>query len=269
MLGNRPVPTRLLGLLIAICVPTPAAADVPYLSNCFYVPQAGPVAAPLEGAAAITLFHTCPNNDGSTSLPNSARIKVVVRNAIGRGITGIAAQDVGILFNGGTPAQGFTGPGADSVISNSQLNPLCPDLRFVTADCPTDASGTTYITFTGADLSAPGVGVRNPSRKWGHYDSEFSVYALGFKISGRLTSDSPNESYTLRIKNVDWTGGLGAAKSGEAVSLADFNGVANGIGVNNAISYWKDFDSSGGVTSTDLNLVAAHLNHACNAPLNP
>lgn len=269
MLGNRPVTAGLGCLLIAICVTAPAAADVPYLPNCFYVPQAGPVAAPLEGAAAITFFRTCPNNDGSTSLPNSARIKVVVRNAIGRGITGIAAQDVGILFNGGTPAQGFTGPGADSVISNSQLNPRCPDLRFVTADCPTDTSGTTYITFTGAELSAPGVGVRNPNRKWGHYDSELPVYVVGFKMSGRLTSDSPNGSYTLRIKNVDWTGGLGAAEAGEAVSVADFNGIANGIGVNNAISYWKDFDSSGGVTTTDLNIIATHLNHACDTPLEP
>ena len=74
----------------------------------------------------------------------------------------------------------------------------------------------------------------------------------------------------MRIKNFDWTGGLGAiVNQGEAVSITDFNGIANGIGVNNVVSYWRDFDSSGSVTSTDLNLITAHLNHNCMFPLNP
>jgi hypothetical protein len=247
----------------------PAGADVPYLANCFYVPQAGPVASPIEGAGAIAFFRICPNNDGAGSLPNNARIKIVVRNAVGRGIAGVAAQDIGILFNGGTPAQGFSGIGADSVIASSGLNPLCPDLRFVPADAATDGNGVTYLTFTGASVSAPGVGQRDPNRKWGHYDSELPVYVLGFKFQGRLTSDSPNETYTLRIKNLDWTGGLNASEPGEAVNIVDFNGVAGGIGIHNTMSYWKDFDSSGAVTLADLNMVGRHLGHNCATPQNP
>jgi hypothetical protein len=259
----------LSGLLAAALTVPPVSADVPSTTNSYYVPQAGPVATPLEGEAAITYFHTCPNNDGVTSLPNSARIKVVVRNAAGFGIAGVAAQDILILLNGGTPAQGFSGLGADSMIANSQFNPMCPDLRFVTADAPTDLNGTTYITFRGADPSSPGVGIRSPARKWGHYDSELPVYVVGFKFHGRLTSASANDTYTLRIKNVDWTGGLDVSSVGEAVTLSDFNGVANGIGVNNALSYWKDFDSQNGVTASDLNLIATHLNHNCATPINP
>jgi hypothetical protein len=224
------------------------------------------MASPAEGTGAIPFLRMCPNNDGGSSLPNNARIKVVVRNAAGFGIAGVPATDVMVLFNGGTPAQGFSGLGADSVIANSQFNPLCPDLRFVTADGPTDATGTTYITFTGANALSPGVGVRDPNRKWGHYDSELPVYVVGFKFSGRLTTASPNDTYTLRIKNLDWTGGLGTAGGGEAVTVTDFNGVSNTIGVNNAVSYWKDFDSAGGVTVNDLNMILSHLNHDCGAP---
>src|SRR5262245_55567799 len=211
----------------------------------------------------------CPNNDGGTSLPNSARIKVVVRNAANLPVTFLAAQDVGVLLNGGTLIQGFSEVGADSVVSNSQYNPLCPDLRWVYADAPTNAEGITYITFTGANVSAPGVGSRDVSRKWGHYDSEIPVYVVGFKFQGRLTPASTNGSYTLRIKNLDWTGGLGAAPGGEAVSVADFNGISNTIGVHNAASYWKDFDSSGDVGVSDLNLITAHLTHDCDTPNNP
>jgi hypothetical protein len=155
------------------------------------------------------------------------------------------------------------------VISNSQYNPLCPDVRWVYADAPTDAEGVTYITFTGANVSAPGVGSRDVYRKWGHYDSELPVYVVGFKFDGRLTSASSNGSYTLRIKNLDWTGGLGAAPGGEAVTVNDFNGLSNTIGVDNAWSYWKDFDSSGSVGVSDLNLMTNHLTHACNTPNNP
>jgi hypothetical protein len=57
--------------------------------------------------------------------------------------------------------------------------------------------------------------------------------------------------------------------AGEAVSITDFNGISNGIGINNVISYWKDFDGSGSVNSPDLNIVTTHLNHNCTFPLNP
>jgi len=261
-----------VAVLVLGSTPEPAAADIPDVTNSFYVPQVGSVSAPTEGTVAIRLFRMCPNNDGGSSLPNSARIKVVVRDGNGNGIAGIAAADVCVLFNGGTSMQSFGGVGADSVIANSQFNPSasCPDIRTMPADAATDATGTTYITFTGAVASAPGVGVRSSSRKWGHYDTELPVYVSGFKLSGRLTTGSANGTYTLQIKNVDWTGGLGTTMNqGEAVSVTDFNGIANGIGINNAISYWKDFDSLGGVTATDLNIMTNHFLHDCNSPDNP
>jgi hypothetical protein len=247
----------------------PASAGVPDMSTSFYVPQAGTVATPTEGTNAARLFRMCPNNEGGTSLPNNSRVKVVVRDVNGSGIPGVASADICVLFNGGTAAQGFSGVGADSVIANSIWNvtPLCPDVRCVFADVPTDASGTTYITFTGSNGVTPGVGVPNANRKWGHYDLELPVYALGFKIAGRLTTGSANGTYVLRIKSFDWTGGLGALNNqGEAVTITDFNGVSNTIGVNNVISYWKDFDYSGGVAVADLNLITNHLNHDCDSP---
>jgi hypothetical protein len=260
-----------IAAVLAWIVPA-AYAGVPDTNQSFYVPQVGTVATPTEGTTAIRLFRACPNNDGGSSLPNNARIKVVVRDVNGNGIPGVAAADICVLFNGGTTAQGFSGVGADSVIANSQWNftPLCPDVRCVAADAPTDANGTAYITFTGADVNNPGVGLRNANRKWGHYDSELPVYVLGFKLSGRLTTASANGTYILRIKNLDWTAGLGATNNvGETVTVTDFNGIANGINVNNAVSYWKDFDTSGSVTSADLNIMVSHLNHNCGAPNNP
>jgi hypothetical protein len=260
-----------IAAVLAWIVPA-AYAGVPDTNQSFYVPQVGTVGTPTEGTTAIRLFRACPNNDGGSSLPNNARIKVVVRDVNGNGIPGVAAADICVLFNGGTAAQGFSGVGADSVIANSQWNtvPLCPDVRCVAADAPTDANGTTYITFAGADVNNPGVSLRNANRKWGHYDTELPVYVLGFKLSGRLTTAGANGSYILRIKNLDWTGGLGAlTNQGETVTVADYNGIANGINVNNAISYWKDFDTSGSVTSADLNIMAAHLNHNCGFPNNP
>jgi hypothetical protein len=53
------------------------------------------------------------------------------------------------------------------------------------------------------------------------------------------------------------------------VTATDFNGVANGIGVNNAISYWKDFDDNGTVNAQDYNSINAHTSHTCANPLNP
>ena len=224
---NRRILVPLAAACIALAHAPAAHAGVPDVTNSFYVPQTGTVATPTEGTNAARLFRMCPNNEGGTSLPNNSRVKVVVRDVNGNGIPGVAAADVCVLMNGGTTAQGFSGVGADSVISNSQWNqtPLCPDVRCVFADVPTDASGTTYITFTGSDGVTPGVGVRNPNRKWGHYDTELPVYALGFKLSGRLTTGSANGTYVLRIKSFDWTGGLGALlNQGEAVTVTDFNG---------------------------------------------
>lgn len=291
MLGTLrvPIPAAALVALIVSAVPTSASASDPILSKSptsraaaisgavpdagwsFIVPQAGTVSTPTEGTGATRLFRTCPNADGISTFPNHARIKIVLKDFLGRPIEGIAAEDVCVRFNGGTAAQGFTGEYADSVIANSRWNfdPLCPDVRCLAADAPTDGTGTTYITFIGADPAHPGVGLRDANRKWGHYDSELPVYALGVQITGRMTSLSP-DPYTLRIKNLDWTGGLAAvANRGEAVTIEDLNGVAHTIGVQGPLAYWKDFDGSGFVGSADLNLITTHLNHKCTFPLNP
>ena len=250
---------------------TPARAGIPDPGLSYYVPQAGPTTTPFEGTEATSLFRACPNNDGDSSLPDNARIKVVARDINGNPVPNVPAEDICILFNGGTQAQGFTGIGADSVIANSQWNqsPLCPDVRCLSADAPTNADGETYITFAGAKPDSPGVALRDPNRKWGHYDSELPVYVSGYKIQGRLTT-SGAEAYVLRIKNFDWLGGLGATfNQGEAVTILDFNGVANSLGLNNTISYWKDFDGDGEVGISDLNMIIWHLNHNCTAPNNP
>jgi hypothetical protein len=241
-------------------------AQTPSADSSYFVPQAGPYSTPVEGDEAVTFFRTCPNNDGNGSLPELARILVVVKQASGLPIPGIPASSICILFNGGTPAQGFSGLGADSVIANSTWNqsPSCPDVRCVQADGPTDANGAAYITFTGAG------GVRDPLRKWGHYDTELPVYVSGVKISGRLTSASLNGTYVLRIKNMDLVGGLAAvANQGELVSALDFNAIASSLGINNALSYWRDFDSDGVVGMSDFNLITFHVSHDCDTPNNP
>jgi hypothetical protein len=263
-----------LGIAIAAVLAwiVPAAyAGVPDVTQSFYVPQRGTVGTPTEGTAALSTFRGCPNNDG-TSWANNARIKVVVRDVNGNGIPGIAAADICLLFNGGTAAQGFSGVGADSVIANSTWNqtPLCPDVRCVQADDQTDATGTTYITFMGATAGSPGVGTRSGLRKWGHYDTIIPVYVLGFQLQGRLTTASANGTYTLQLKNLDVTGGLAATlDAGETVTSADFNAIANGINVNNAVSFWRDFDSNGTVGASDFNLISLHVNHNCATPNNP
>jgi hypothetical protein len=249
-----------------------AHAGVPDTNLSFFVPQVGTVAAPTEGTLATRLFRQCPNNDGAGALPNNARIKVVLRDVNGNPISGVAAEDICVLLNGGTPDQGFGGIGADSVIANSTWNtdPVCPDLRCIQADAPTDVNGTTYITFTGSSPGSPGVGVRDPNRKWGHYDTELPVFAQGFKLSGRLTTGSANGTYTLRIKNVDFMEGLGPdLNESEAVTAADFTAMARHIGLTSPISYWLDLDSSGGVNPTDFNLVTVHYGHDCDTPNNP
>src|SRR5688572_25444938 len=227
----------------AIALPGAAAAGVPDGTTSFYVPQRGTVASPVEGTSATTVFRACPNNEGGTSLPNNARIKVVIRDANSNPVPGIAAADIVVLLNGGTPAQGFSGVGADSIIANSQFNqtPLCPDLRSIPADCDTDAAGTTYVTFYGRTVGQCGVGSRDPNRKWGHYDSKIPVYCLGFELAGRLTTGgTPVVPYTLQIKTFDTTGGLGTGMNqGETVTSADFNAIANNIGVVNSLTWWR------------------------------
>jgi subtilase family protein len=257
-------------------------APVPDAGNSFYVPQRGSTGTPIEGTAATSFFRACPNNDGGTSLPNNVRIKVVVKDAVGQPISGIQPTDIFILLNGGTPVQGFIGDGADSVVSDSTYNrptptypqaPLCPVLRALNADAPTDGSGVTYITFTGSKPDSPGVAMREPSRKWGHFDTELPVYALGTKLQGRLTTASTNGSYSLQIKNYDFTYvGLGTAEAkGEAVTSSESGYVSNNIYpvTPNELTWWADFDNSGAVTSADFSQLMQHMTHDCDTPNNP
>lgn len=262
-----------MGMLLAAM---PAAhADVPYVSKSFYVPQAGTTTAPLEGAStpeSFSFFRGCPNNDGA-SYPNNARVKVVVRNAAGYGIAGVAAADICLLFNGGTPAQGLLGVGADSVVANNQysVGAVCPDIICVQADGATDIDGATYITFAGSVPGSPGVAQRNSTRKWGHYDTEIPVYVLGFKFQGRLTTASANGSYTLQLKSFDVVGGTAAVlNQGEIVDGSDFNSVAAQMGQPfSFLTWWRDFNSDGVVNSVDLAQFTAHLGHNCTIPNNP
>jgi hypothetical protein len=261
-----------IAVVLLSILPPSSHAGIPDLSLSYYVPQAGSVALPQEGAAAIRNFRVCPNNDGASSLPLSARIKIVVRDANGNPASGIPAADICVLFNGGTSAQGFSGTGADSVIANGLWNssPKCPTVTCLYADAPTDQSGTTYITFAGSTPGSPGVATRDPSRKWGHYDSELPVYVMGYKISGRLVTGSANGSYVLRIKNFDVVGGLGAnLDRGAKVSYLDLNALVQNSGGNCFLSYWLDFDSQNGVNQTDLNIFNAHMGHGCDFPNNP
>jgi hypothetical protein len=264
------------GVLGLVLAGIPAAyAGVPDANQCFYVPQAGNTTTPLEGASSpksFSFYRGCPNNDGA-SYPNNSRVKVVVRDANGNGIPGVSAADICLLFNGGTPAQGFSGVGADSVISNTQYSAgaICPNLFCVQADDQSDATGTAFITFTGSVPGSPGVAQRNVGRKWGHYDTEIPVYVLGFKIQGRLTTASANGSYVLQIKSFDVAGGLtGALNQGEVVNATDFNTVTSQIGLAfNFLTWWRDFNFDNTVNATDFSAMTAHLNHSCSSPNNP
>jgi hypothetical protein len=266
---------RMIGfsLLLGAVFGSPAGAAVPSTALSYYVPQAGSIETPIVGAAALRSFRLCPNNDGSQSLPRSARIKVVIKNGNGSGISGIASSDIIALFNGGTREQGFDNIGADSIIANSRWNPGCPDLATgvpgLLADGPTDQNGVTYVTFTGAVQGIPGIGVRNPNRKWGHYDSAIPVYVFGLPLQGRLTETSPQGSYVLQIKNLDSEGGLDPVlDQGERVTMQDIAPVQSDV-KHARYDFWHDFDWDGVVSSADLNLVQAHRNHSCTKPLNP
>jgi subtilase family protein len=251
-------------------------APVPDLGNSFYVPQRGSVGTPIEGALARAFFHACPNNDGGTALANNARIKIVVKNAAGQGIEGIQANDVFILLNGGTPAQNFVGDGADSIIANLTYNStaICPNLRVLYADAPTDVSGVTYITFAGSTPGSPGIATRDPSRKWGHFDSDLPVYVLGVPLEGRFTSTSANGSYRLQLKNYDFTyTGLGTAVDvGEMITPSETGYITNNMGATpatNPLAWWGDFDSSGSIDSADYGQLMQHYGHDCNTPNYP
>jgi hypothetical protein len=138
------------------------------------------------------------------------------------------------------------------------------------ADAATDVDGVTYITFAGASPGAPGVTLRDPNRKWGHYDSELPVFANGVLLQGRLAAvGGVNGDYVLRIKNFDVKGGLANGNNqGEVVSSVDYNLVKGGVAPA-PYDYWLDFDSSGDVSTTDFNMFTAHMFHDCGHPLSP
>lgn len=289
-------PERLAKLGITACVLVLSIVPVAYAQfdpgQSFFVPQAGPLETPCEGATggcgavpgysstivggAIGCARTCPNTDGSQVLRNWARLKVVVRQMDGSPVPNISAVEICAIFNGGTAPQGFSGNGADSIAADPQWSggeaSGCPAVRFVCADAPTDADGVTYITWIGHQSSdPPGVGFRDPTRKWGGYDSDIPVYVMGSKIPGKLTSGSPLGSYKAIVKNLDSEGSyLAVPNIAEKVSIpTDTNPVQAAMG--GAYNYKVDFDNSGAVTITDWNFINAHLNpsHTCNYPLNP
>src|SRR6185295_9743637 len=104
-----------VSILIGLSIGAPTLAQVPNASNSYFVPQAGSVATPLIGALATHFFRACPNNDGGSSLPNNARIKIVLRDGSNAPIVGMSRFSIYIHFNGGTGVQGFSGDGADSI----------------------------------------------------------------------------------------------------------------------------------------------------------
>ena len=263
-------------LLLTLSIHAYAQCPLPDVNQSFYVPQAGSVTAPAEGTLATRFFRMCPNNDGGSSLPNSARIKVVLKDMFGAPIVGLPAEQVYILFNGGTPAQGFFGQGADSIIANGVWNtsPLCPDVRELSADAPTDATGSTTITFGGSLPGSPGVYSRDPRRKWGHWDTDIPVMVGKMpcnpqRLKGKLTSASPLGTYELRLKNFDSVAGLGAVMNqGEIVTTVDYNTCVACMTVPTGFyCHWFDLDFSGTVNTVDLNIETAHYGHKCDFPM--
>jgi len=272
--------------LALMATAVPVMAGIPDVTNSFYVPQSGTPdpfpadgnapAVETEGTLATRFFRMCPNNDGGSSLPQNARVKITVRDINNMPIPNIAAADIYVMFNGGTPLQGFSGTGADSIIANTQYNPAhavagggtfpCPNVFILTADRPTNSAGQTYITFGGSDPAVPGQFLRNANRKWGHYDSDLKVMVLGFQLSGRLTSASANGTYSLRIKNYDWhpVAGLNTTMNvGETINLSDINPITPTGASPPGTLWWKDFDSSGAVNLPDTNAIRAHASHNC------
>jgi hypothetical protein len=248
-----------------------ALADIVDPTQSYFVPQSGTVATPSEGATAIANARRCPNDDGSQVLRNNARLKVKVIGTSGLPMPGIAASDICVLFNGGTPVQGFTGLGDDSIIANFAFNPLagCPDVRCVEADGPTDGSGVTYITWLGHNpADPPGTATRDPFRKWGGYAGDIPVMVLGVQLQGKLTTGSPLGSYTAHVKSLDLVGGrTTATNQGELVNLLDIDAVTAAGSTGAPYRYHMDFDNNGVVNVLDVNIIKAHNNHKCNFPL--
>jgi hypothetical protein len=246
----------------------PAVAQTPDLTKSYYTPQAGDNLTPLEGNDALPYLRVCPNNDGGASLPLNARIMIHLED--GNGPMSVAASDIFMLFNGGTPAQGFTAAtngfglaGADSIIANSLYNPAasCPDVRAIYADQGTDASGNTWITFTGVG------GVRDPSRKWGAYEGDIPVYVRGVPLDGRLTPSSTNGDWKLHFHNFDSVGGRTTAiNQGEMINSLDINPVSSAMG-SGVYQFSLDFDNDGSVYLPDYNMIFWHNGHKCDSPL--
>src|SRR5712664_4008866 len=157
--------------VLAVLIVPAAYAGVPDVTKSYFVPQSGSITTPTEGAAAIANARSCPNNDGPQVLKLNARLKIVVHASDDSPIAGIPASDICVLFNGGTPAQGFSGVGDDTIMANASFNTTaaCPDVRCIQADGPTDALGVTYITWLGATKDGLGNAIRDPARKWGMY----------------------------------------------------------------------------------------------------
>jgi len=246
---------------------TPQGITPPGVAFSYFVPQSGSLATPSEGVQAIANFRTCPNIDGTQVLRFNARLKIVLRTEDNTPLIGVTPDNICMLFNGGTPAQGFTGVGDDSIIANHQYNELanCPDVRCIQADTATDSTGSTYITLLGATPGSPGVATRDPNRKWGMYAGDVPIRALAVQLQGRLTSLSSNGSYTAHVRNVDTAGGTTTAHNfGERVDSLDKNPVQAAIG--QPYKYRYDFDENGVVNSIDLNFLNAHLGDKCNSP---
>jgi len=192
---------------------------------------------------------------------------------------GISPTAICVLFNGGTPAQGFSGMGDDSIIANSMFNPLasCPDIRCVQADAPTDVNGVAYITWIGHAASDPPGVVTNPAvsrdpfRKWGGYAGDIPVIVMGVQLQGKLAETGTGNvlgSYTAHVKSVDFIGGRTTVMNqGELVNSLDVNPVQVASLPGQPYKYNIDFDNNGIVNSIDLNFIKAHNNHKCNFPL--
>jgi hypothetical protein len=248
---------------VSLLAPIPSSAQVSATFS-FYVPQAGPVAAPLEGASvpkSFSFFRACPNNDGNGSLPNSARIKVVAKDVLNNPMVGISADSICALFSE-----------ADSIIAGTPCD-SCPIVRCLSADAPTDINGVTYITFTGANPASPGVGVRDPNRKWGHYDSKIPVRIKGVEIFGRLTTGSLPNTYTLVIRNFDVVGGFAfpcIPGEAESVDAADWSAFLWCLGGGLCPMFYQlDFNWDGMLTAQDVNVFVNHFGHNCTNPFNP
>jgi len=299
----------------------PASAQVPDPNTSWFVPQAGSLAAPCEGvsgtgapgnctsvpangnlpaysatfsvpaAGALLCARTCPNLDGGQVLRNWARLKIVVRMSDGTPIANIPTADICVLFNGGSPAQGFAGVGADAIAADPQWSGgaagECPALRCIQADAPTDAAGETYITWIGhLATDPPGMGNRDPGRKWGGYDSELPVFVLGVKLRGQLATTGPGAlpgNYNAIVRNYDMKGSnLAIMNTAERVTFpTDYNYEFLSIGqvpgqppdpAAPAHPYFdRDFDGNGTCTVGDYNLFIAHLSpafHTCIFPIN-